>query len=112
MSALNSLTVAELKAEVMESVTNGILYEASGEEWRLDTEGPWRVSTMVTELQGALPVTTSRLQQSMSNALDRIAGHLTYDAPHAQHLIPEALQLHDDRLCVPRQVAAILSRDL
>ena len=56
--------LAQLKAEVMDSATDGILYEASGEEWRLDPEGPWQVSTMVTRLGGALPVTTSRLQDS------------------------------------------------
>ena len=103
--------LAELKAEVLGGA-EGILYEASGEEWRLDLEGPWQVSTMITQLDGALPVTTSRLQQSMANALDRIAGVLTYDVPHAQHLLPEALQVHADRLCVPRQVATVLKRDL
>ena len=67
--------LAELKAEVMGGTADdGILYEASSEEWRLDPEGPWQVPTMVTQLDGVLPVTTSRLQQSMSNALDRIAG--------------------------------------
>ena len=98
--------LAALKAEILGGANN-ILYEASGEEWRLDPDGLWQVSTMITQLDGALPVTTSRLQQSMANALDRIAGALQYDVPHAQHLLPEALQVHADRLCVPRQVAAI-----
>ena len=52
------------------------------------------------------------LQQSMSDAMDRIAGHQAYDVPHASHLLPEALQAHADRLCVPRQVAKIMERDL
>ena len=98
------------------AAADGVLYEASGEEWRLDTEGLWSISTMLTQVLHSipgtsLPVTTSRLGQSMSAAMGRIARHLTYDVPHAQHLLPEALQVHADRLCVPRQVAAILSRD-
>ena len=98
-----------------------MLYEASGEQWTLTplTDRPWRVSTSVTEVRHPshailgtpLPVTTSTLGQSMAQAMDRIAGHLTYDIPHAQRIIPEAQQVHADRLCVPRQVAAILSRD-
>ena len=100
-----------------------MLYEASGEQWTLTDARPWRVSTSVTEVLhptdpndpnpgASLPITTSTLGQSMTQALDRIAGHLTYDIPHAQYLLPEALQVHADRLCVPRQVAVILSRDL
>ena len=80
--------------------------------WTIDPEGSLAISAMVTEMAGALPFTTSRLQQSVGDALDRIGGHLQHDAPHAQHLLPEALQVHADRLCVPHQVAAILSRDL
>ena len=103
--------LAELKKEMK---AEGLLYEASGEEWRLDPEGAWQISTMVTErnIETFLPVTTSMLQQSMSDAMDRIAGHLAYDVPHASHLLPEALQVHADRLCVPRQVAKIMERDL
>ena len=48
----------------------------------------------------------------MSDAMDRIAGHLAYDVPHASHLLPEALQVRADRLCAPRQVAKIMERDL
>ena len=105
--------LAELKAEIMDSAEDGLLYEASGEEWRLDPEGSWQISKMITRLDAtSLPVTTSMLQQSMSDAMDRIAGHLSYDVPHAIHLLPEALQTHADRLCVTRQVAKIMERDL
>ena len=108
ISASREEQLAQLKGEVMANIAaDGLLYEASGEEWRIDTEGPWSISTMVTAREGALLVATSRLGQSMSAAMDRIAGHLTYDMPHAQHLLPEAMQVHADRLCVPRQVATI-----
>jgi len=110
--------ISDLKKEILSYAgVDQILYQASGEEWRLDLDREWLVSSMVTSFRHAppgnsLPVTTSRLGQTMSEALDRIAGHLTYDVPHAQRLLPEGLEVHADRLCVPRQVAKIMERDL
>jgi hypothetical protein len=88
---------------------DGVLYEVSEERWVLDTRGGWKVSE---ETVGTHPDTG---EAEAHVVMDRRVGALPLPPPELlfpEAVCPQAYQDHGDNLCAPRQIAAILKRDL
>jgi hypothetical protein len=88
---------------------DGVLYQVSEEVWSLDDAGSWVVAE---ETVGTDPDTG---RAAAHVVMDRRVG--AHPVPPATMLFPEAVcetafEQHDDNLCAPRQIAALLKRDL
>ena len=79
-----------------------VLLEISGETYFYDRTRPWRISSLTTTPHEGGP--------TVHAALNRPMGHLRSSSfiPHAEHVLPEAWEVHDDKLCVIRQMAVLL----
>jgi hypothetical protein len=85
-----------------------VVYEVSEETWRYDAAGTWIISEMVTQpAEGAGQPRTEVLTRRLGTAPARLS-----QLPHPDGIVSEAFEAHDDRLCVPRQMAAVLRQDL
>ena len=83
--------------------------EISGEQYFYDADAQWEISEMVTN-PSLIPA-----GNPSTSVMHRPLGALTAASAflcRPEHIIPEAFEEHDDRLCVPRQVAALLRRPL
>ena len=108
-----SLTAAQRTAKIKDIVKRRLdldepLYEASQEEWKYDTssETAWIINE---ETVGRDPDSGE-----MVVALDRRTGVAPYSLsqiPYPEDLCEEALIDCNDMMCVPRQIAAIVSLD-
>jgi hypothetical protein len=88
---------------------DGVLYEVSEEKWVLDRRGGWKVSE---ETVGTHPDTG---EAEAHVVIDRRVGAGPLPPPgllFPEAVCPEAFEEHGDNLCAPRQIAAILKRDL
>ena len=90
----------------------GVLYEVSDEQWTYDEEGTWKISEQTVEVRedGTARVET-RLEEDV---LERRVGAKPSlsQLPYPEGLCVEAFEDHPDMLCCPRQIAAVLKRDL
>jgi hypothetical protein len=99
--------VRELVQE--EIPADGVLYEVSEEKWVLDRRGGWKVSE---ETVGTHPDTG---EAEAHVVLDRRLGAKPLPPPgllFPEAVCPEAYEEREDNLCAPRQIAAILKRDV
>jgi hypothetical protein len=91
---------------MVEQELPAVLYEVSEETWTLDPDGSWRIheETVGTNAAGFAEAET---------VLDRPTGARpvfgNFLFPEA--LCDEAFEEHDDMLCCPRQMAAVLKKD-
>ena len=79
--------------------------EVSGETFTYDRHGQWLIFALTTEIKEGDAVTSALMRQPLG------AGPLSCAAflPHADEIVDAAWESHDDQLCVPRQLAAVLS---
>ena len=81
-----------------------VLMENSGEVYMLDREREFLISSqgMRVNPQGEVVVQTAMRQRlgMLRNAGTQLA--------QAEHIVPEAFREYGDKLCVPRQIAAVL----
>jgi AAA domain len=79
-----------------------VLLEVSGETYLYDRDREWLVDEMVTQPTDHGPRVNVRIRQVM-------AGPIVASAfiPFSEHVIPEAWEQHDDKLCVIRQLAVL-----
>ena len=100
----------KIKQLVLNEMGEGALLSHSDETWFYDPEGEWKISE---ETVGVDPETKKPL--AVVNALERPLGAKPLDDPGFllyRHILREAFVEHPDRLCVPRQIAHILRKDL
>ena len=90
----------------------GVLFEVSDEQWTYDEEGSWKISEQTVQVRedGTARVET-RLEEEV---LERRVGAKPSlsQLPFPEGLCAEAFEDHPDMLCCPRQIAAVLRRDL
>ena len=95
-------TAVGLRAQSGETV----LLEVSGETYTYDRNREWQISSMSTEAgRDGEAVVDVAIRQPMAG-LRSCAAHL----PYPDQILPEAFEEHDDKLCVCRQLAALLKR--
>jgi hypothetical protein len=88
---------------------DGVLYEVSEERWLLDPRGSWKISE---ETVGTHPDTGKAEARVV---LDRRIGARPLPPPtmlFADAVCEAAFEEHGDNLCAPRQIAALLKRDM
>ena len=108
----------EVKRKVMSNLLsngNGTDYnsrqtimEFSGESYQIDTDGDWLTSSLSTQVDAEGKASTDARMREKLGCLRRAAAHL----PLHEHIIEEAFEMHDDKLCVPRQLAVLLQKSL
>ena len=83
-----------------------VLLEVSGETYTYNRNREWQISSMSTEAgRDGEAVVDVAIRQPMAG-LRSCAAHL----PYPDQILPEAFEEHDDKLCVCRQLAALLKR--
>ena len=82
--------------------------EISGETFTYDREGEWLISEMTTTIQDGEAVTSASLRQPLGASPVSCAAFL----PFPELIVECAFDSHDDKLCVPRQIAAVLGKSL
>jgi len=91
-----------------------VLLEVSSEVWTYDRsrDDQWQISSMATQVdaEGRVDVQTA-LRQPMA-ALPEAPRSCASQLPFADQILPEAFENHSDKLCVARQLAALLQRPL
>jgi hypothetical protein len=88
---------------------DGVVYEVSEERWVVDRRGGWKVSE---ETVGTHPDTG---EAEAHVVMDRRVGAAPLPPPgllFPEAVCPQAFEDHEDNLCAPRQIAAILKRNL
>jgi len=100
-----------------------VLLEVSSETWTYDRsrDDQWQISSMATQVdaEGRVDVQTA-LRQPMAAlpprdalaALPEAPRSCASQLPFADQILPEAFESHPDKLCVARQLAALLQRPL
>lgn len=105
---------ARVKAEVLKHIAPGqVLYEVSDERWTYDQSGTWKISEQTVQVRdNDEPTVTTRVEEDI--ILERRVGAKPSlsQLPFPEGLCAEAFEEHDDMLCCPRQIAAVLKRDL
>ena len=96
---------ARVKALVQKQLP-AILYEHSEEVWTLDPEGPWAIHEETTGFDEELNLVSTTVLDRRTGALPTFSQFLFHDA-----LCPEAFEEVEDKLCCPRQIAAVLRLD-
>jgi hypothetical protein len=84
--------------------------EVSGESYTYSREDvdKWQISSMATQVDAAGQVDTQTALRQPMAALRSCAAQL----PFPEQILPEAFEDHQDKLCVPRQLAALLGRPM
>ncbi len=82
--------------------------EVSGESYQIDKDGEWTISSLSTQVDSEGKVSTDARMREKLGCLRNAAAQL----PLHEHIIPEAFESHDDKLCVPRQLAVLLQKSL
>ena len=103
---------ARVKAEVLKHIAPGqVLYEVSDEQWTYDESGSWRISEQTVEVgDNGEPTVTTRVEEDVLERRVGVKPSLS-QLPYADGLCQEAFEEHDDMLCAPRQIAAVLKLD-
>ena len=85
-----------------------VLLEVSGETYTYDRGREWQISSMTTEAgRDGEAVVQTAIRQPMAG-LRSCAAQL----PYPEQIIPEAFEEHEDKLCVCRQLAALLKKPM
>ena len=83
-----------------------VLYEVSDETWTLDPAGSWRIHEETVGTNAAGDVEAETVLDRPTGARPVFGNFLFPEA-----LCDEAFEEHDDMLCCPRQMAAVLKKD-
>ena len=109
-----SLSQLERDRRIKEMITDdlplsGVIHEVSKETWTYDKTGSWLISEETVKYNAEEGETqdTVVLQRRMRGGPCAISRFLYPEA-----LCKEAFEEHDDHLCCPRQIAAVLRLDL
>jgi hypothetical protein len=94
--------------EMVRAELSEVVYEVSEERWMLDTNGGWKVSE---ETVGVDPDTGEVEAHVVLNRRVGARPLLPSTLLFPDAVCAEAFEEHDDNLCAPRQIAAILKRD-
>ena len=95
-------------AELTDAANGAALLSHSDETWYYDPNGDFKISEETIGVEGKQPV-------AYVNALEKSLGTNPVQDPSFllfKQLLPQAFENHNDRLCVPRQIAHILKRDM
>ena len=85
-----------------------VLLEVSGETYTYNRDGEWQISSMATEAgRDGEAIVDVAIRQPMAG-LRSCAAQL----PYPEQILPEAFEEHPDKLCVCRQLAALLKRPM
>ena len=84
------------------------LMEISGEAYLLDRDAEWLISSLATEVNGQGAVTHETRMREILGCLRNAAAQI----PYPDLVLEAAYEMHDDKLCVPRQLAILLGRPL
>ena len=97
----------------MKSIAPGqTLYEVSNEVWRYDEQGGWQISEQTVEVgdDGEAVVTTSVEEDVLERRVG--ATPALSQLPFPEGLCAEAFGPHAGMCCCPRQIAAVIRRDV
>ena len=100
-AVLQALSIRQLRGRT-------VLLEISDETYYYDPTRPWRISSLTTTPHAGAPEAHAALNQPMGALSSSFV-------PHPDHVIDEAWEVRDDKLCVIRQLSALLKespRDL
>jgi hypothetical protein len=109
--------VREVKKRVLSSIlgksfvdSGGLqtIYEVSGETFKLDRDGDWLISSLSTVVDGQGQITTEAKMRQPLGSLRNCASFL----PFPDQVLPVAFENHNDRLCIPRQLAELLGQTI
>ena len=106
VARVKSLVLQQLAIKTMGGMT--VLLEISGERFSYDREGQWLISSLTTEIRDGLAVTAAVMRQPMGAGPVSCAAFLAYP----ESIVDCAFETHDDKLCVPRQLANVLGVSL
>jgi hypothetical protein len=95
----------KVKALVLRELP-AVLYEFSDEVWTLDPDGPWKIHEESVGMNEELTPVARTVMDRRTGALPTFSQFLFHDA-----LCPEAFEDVPDKLCCPRQIAAVLRLD-
>ena len=102
--------VALVKRLVLSSLRGReTLLEMSDEKWQYDPDGSWRINE---ETVGVDPDTHVPEAHVILDRRTRAVPMLSSTVLFQEAICPEAFQEADDNLCAPRQICAILKRDM
>ncbi len=114
------LTMDQRRAKVKQMIEadipeNKVVYEVSKDTWTLDSEGSWlideeTVGTNKATGEGESHVTLERPSDKHRRrraAAKPVFSHFLF----SEAICDEAFEEHDDKLCCPRQIAAVLKLD-
>jgi hypothetical protein len=94
----------QIKAAVMRYLSDGLeVYEVSQEVWRYDAHGAWIIRGMPTQPGPGHDPYTEVITRRLGVRPVRMS-----QLPHPDGICAEAFEDHDDDLCAPRQIAAVL----
>ena len=82
--------------------------EVSSETFSYDREGEWLISALTTEIADGEAVTQAIMRQPLGTGPISCGSFL----PFPEHIVECAFETHDDMLCIPRQLATVLSINL
>ena len=109
VSVSEASRVARVKSHVLEKLTistmggESVLMQVSNETFTYNREGQWLISQLTTSVQDGVASTQAVMRQPLGSLLS-CAAFLA----HADHVVDSAFESHDDKLCVPRQLADVL----
>ncbi len=86
-----------------------VICEISTETYVYDPNGQWTISSMTTQpgADGAIDT-----EVRMNRPLGCLSLSAASFLPYADHIIPQAFERHEDKLCLPRQLAAVTEEPL
>ena len=101
-----------MKEIVLSQIAPGqVLYEVSNERWFFDESGTWKISEQSVEVDDSgEPIVTTRVEEDILERRVGVRPSLS-QLPYVEGLCKEAFEGHEDMLCCPRQMAAVLRRD-
>ncbi len=95
------------KKHYVDSEGQQTLMQISSETIKLDKDGQWLISTLTTEIDDdGVATTQAKMRQPLGGCLRGCAAFI----PFPEQVLPIAFEIHNDRLCVPRQIAVLLGQ--
>jgi hypothetical protein len=106
--------VRNIKAQVLETYSvirssdgRTVIHEESDETYFLDRNREWKISSVSTMLVNDQVVTETRMRRPLG-----VLRSACTQLPFPELIMDEAFEEHGDKLCVPRQLAALLKMSL
>ncbi len=106
----SNMTSPQRRAKIkrlVEAQLPAVLYEMSEESWTLDPTGSWRIHEETVATDADTGIAEAETVLDRPTGARPVFGNFLF--PEA--LCDEAFEEHDDMLCCPRQMAAVLKAD-